>query len=246
MITIDVIKCAGRLGLVLSTGVLALQVQAATIGAERARSITAGAVVMPQASALGADLGVQASELAPGVGADAAGAPARPASGRPMVNRHMSRSSGDRGDDASDDGTDSAQPTLLQHFDGLNHRQNRLASGGNQFSLEPPDQGLCVGNGNVLEVLNDVLRVYDTTGNPLTAPIALNSFLGYPPAINRTTGARGPFVTDPSCLFDAATQRFFLIVLTLDVDPSTGAFVGSNHIDLAVSRTANPNGAWKI
>src|SRR4051794_22598884 len=27
-------------------------------------------------------------------------------------------------------------------FEGLNHRQNRLANGGNQFSLEPPDQAL--------------------------------------------------------------------------------------------------------
>src|ERR1700694_1070931 len=193
MITTKTIKRAGRLGLALTTGVLALQVQALAISAETARSITAGAVVVPQASAPGADLGVQASELAPGVGADAAGAPTQPASGQPIVNRHMSRSSGDRGDDAADGETDQASPTLLQHFDGLNHRQNRLASGGNQFSLEPPDQGLCVGNGNVLEVLNDVLRVYDTTGNPHTAPIALNSFLGYPPAINRTTGAPRPF-----------------------------------------------------
>src|SRR5689334_2198812 len=91
-------------------------------------------------------------------------------------------------------------------FAGLNHFQNRTASGGNQFSLEPPDQGLCVGNGYVLETVNDVMRVFDTSGNALIAPTALNAFYGYAPAINRTTFVRGPFVTDPSCYFDTDTQ----------------------------------------
>src|SRR5438309_5161487 len=97
-------------------------------------------------------------------------------------------------------------PGLVTSFDGLNHRQNRLADGGRQFSLEPPDQGFCVGsdgNGNtrVLETLNDVNRVYDTTGSPLTPPTALNPFLGEGHAIIR--GANpvfGEFETDPACL----------------------------------------------
>src|SRR6185312_4734280 len=36
-------------------------------------------------------------------------------------------------------------------FEGLNHYQQRYARSGNQFSLEPPDQGLCVGNGYEVE-----------------------------------------------------------------------------------------------
>jgi hypothetical protein len=138
-----------------------------------------------------------------------------------------------------------SNPDLLQSFDGLNHRQQRLANGGNQFSLEPPDQGMCVGNGYVLETVNDVLRVFDTSGNPVTGVVDQNTFYGYIPAINRTTGVRGPFVTDPSCLYDAATQRWFHVVLTLDTLPN-GAFTGKNHLDLAVSQTANPAGAWNI
>src|SRR5262249_17299152 len=43
-------------------------------------------------------------------------------------------------------------------FNGVSHRDQRLADGGNQFSLEPPDQGLCVGNGFVLEPINTALR----------------------------------------------------------------------------------------
>ena len=54
--------------------------------------------------------------------------------------------------------------------------------------------------------------------------VDLNSFYGYAPAINRSTGVRGQFVTDPICIYDAATQRFFVVVLTLEVVPDDGAF----------------------
>lgn len=140
----------------------------------------------------------------------------------------------------------SSKASLTRSFDGLNFRQNRLASNGNQFSLEPPDQGLCVGNGYVLETVNDVLRVYNTQGSPLADPMALNQFYGDMPAINRTTGVFGPFITDPSCYYDKPTQRWFHNVLTLDVDPATGAFLGTNHLDLAVSNTSNPLGKWTV
>ena len=53
----------------------------------------------------------------------------------------------------------SAAATLGVSFDGLNLRDQRTANGGNQFTVEPPDQGLCVGNGFILETVNDVLRV---------------------------------------------------------------------------------------
>ena len=145
-----------------------------------------------------------------------------------------------------------SNPGLLTSFDGLNHFQNRFGTGPNQFSLEPPDQGLCVGqdgNGNtrVLEVLNDVMGVYSTTGVLQTGPTALNAFFGYPPAIIRGSHpVFGPFVTDPSCLYDARTGHWFLDVLTLDVVPSSGAFTGTNHLDLAVSQTSDPTGKWTV
>jgi hypothetical protein len=131
-------------------------------------------------------------------------------------------------------------------FEGLFHRQQRLANGGNQYSVEPPDQGLCAGNGFVLETVNDVLRVFNYAGAPLTGVVALNTFYGYIPAINRTTGVPGPFVTDPSCYYDPQAQRWFHVVLTLDVDPATGAFLGSNHLDIAVSNSADPTKTWTI
>jgi len=151
-----------------------------------------------------------------------------------------------------------SNPGLLTSFDGLNHFQNRFGTtaGPNQFSLEPPDQGLCVGqdgNGNtrILEVLNDVMRVYTTSGTPVTPPTALNGFLGYAPAIIRSPLTFGPFVTDPSCLYDAQTGHWYLDVLTLDSFPQLGSdglqhFTGTNHIDLAVSNTSDPTGSWTV
>ena len=42
-----------------------------------------------------------------------------------------------------------------------------------------------------METVNDVIQVFDTAGNPLTGVVDQNTFYGYPPAINRTTGRSG-------------------------------------------------------
>jgi hypothetical protein len=143
-----------------------------------------------------------------------------------------------------------SNPELSLSVDALNHFQQRfVAAGGNQFSIEPPDQGLCAGNGFVLETINDVLRIFDTAGNPVTAPTGLNSFYGYAPAIDRTKNPLqfGPSITDPSCTFDVQTQRWFHVVLTLDrANVFTQGLSGANHLDIAVSATADPTGAWNI
>ena len=53
---------------------------------------------------------------------------------------------------------------------GLNFEDHRTADGGNQFSVEPPDQALCVGNGLVMEAVNIVFRFRNaTTGAPWAA-----------------------------------------------------------------------------
>jgi hypothetical protein len=131
-------------------------------------------------------------------------------------------------------------------FAGLNHFNQRTANSGNQFSLEPPDQGLCVANGFVLETINDVLAVYSTAGARLSGPTDLNTFYGYAAAFKRPAGPFGPFVTDPSCYYDVATNTWFHVVLTLDVDPATGDFLGTNHLDIAVRTGASPIGTWTI
>jgi hypothetical protein len=138
-----------------------------------------------------------------------------------------------------------SQPGLGTSFEGINLYQERyVAANGNQFQFEPPDQGMCVGNGFVLETINTTLRVFSTSGTPLTDPVALNGFYGYKPAINRTTGIIGPELTDPSCFYDSINGRWIHLVLTLDTKPKTGALTLNNHLDIAVSRTNDPRGAW--
>ena len=174
------------------------------------------------------------------------------------------------GNGASSTGAKKAKsnPTFDFGFEGLNHYQQRYSRGGNQFSVEPPDQGLCVGNGYVVEAVNDVFNVYSASTGASLLPdntatnivsgfprdvnhaVDLNSFYGYRPAIDRAHGnVRGEFVTDPSCLYDAATQRFFVVALTLDPQvpgPCQGVFSCVNHLDIAVSQTSNPTGGWNI
>jgi hypothetical protein len=156
-----------------------------------------------------------------------------------------------------------SDPTFNTGFEGLNHYQQRYSNRGNQFSIEPPDQGMCAGNGYVVEAVNDVFNVYNTSGasvlpnNTATNVVSgfarnvnhtvdLNSFYGYPAAINRSNGKFGPELTDPTCIYDAATQRFFLVVLTLDRVGTTSTLSLVNHLDLAVSQTSNPAGSWNI
>ena len=124
-------------------------------------------------------------------------------------------------------------------FQGLNHFDQRTRDGGNAYSLEPPDQGLCVGNGRVVEPVNDVIVVFNKAGKRLTTPMSLNTFFGLPYAINRTTGVAGPFLSDPKCYYDSDTNRFFLTILEEDAAPSV-----RTHTLIAVSQTGNPMGAW--
>jgi hypothetical protein len=191
---------------------------------------------------------------------DSAGGPAP--FGGTIVDRSLSKGNG-KGASVSSTGKAKSNPQFNFGFDGLNLYQQRYARGGNQFTVEPPDQGMCVGNGFVVEAVNDVFNVYDaTTGQSVLADntstnivsgfprdvnhaVDLNSFYGYAPAINRSTGVRAQFVTDPSCLYDAATQRFFVVALTLETFPN-GAFTTVNHLDIAVSKTSNPTGSWNI
>lgn len=138
-----------------------------------------------------------------------------------------------------------SNPELGTNFDGVNFFNQRFSNSGNQFSVEPPDQALCVGNGFVLESTNDVLAVYDTAGHLVKGPVDLNTFYGYPAAIDRAHGnVRGPSITDPICLYDQVTNRFVHVVLTLNVNPTSGADLGPNHLDFAVSNTADPTGSW--
>ena len=121
----------------------------------------------------------------------------------------------------------------MRAWQGLNEHDNQSYAG---FSVEPPDQGLCAANGHVLEMINDVVRLYTTAGRT-EATAYLNDFFQEP-------GYQ--FTTDPSCVFDFGSGRFFATELTLDVDQKTGALTGKNWLDLAVSKTGDPTAGWNV
>jgi hypothetical protein len=145
-----------------------------------------------------------------------------------------------------------SSPGEATGFNGLSHLDQRLAGTGiyanTQFSLEPPDQGLCVGNGFVMEPINLALAVYNKNGKALTGVTALNQFYQRSPGINRTTGVAGDFLSDPKCYFDPVGRRFIQTVLEVD---APGNFNGAapfnrTHVLIAVSQTSDPTGTWNL
>jgi hypothetical protein len=134
---------------------------------------------------------------------------------------------------------------------GLNHHDSRTADGGNQFSLEPPDQALCVGNGFVLEGVNDAVSIRDAATNMAIGGVSsLNRFFGLASSFNRSLppGANrfGPFTSDPKCLYDVDTRRFFFTTLVLATDPATNAYTGQSFVLIAVSKTSDPTMGFTV
>lgn len=142
--------------------------------------------------------------------------------------------------------TPAAAPAVFRGFTGLTHLDQRNARNGNQFSVEPPDQALAVGNGFVLEAINSALNVYSTNGvQKLHRPLALTEFFGLPAAIDRTTGAQGVFVGDVVSLFDTDTNRWFVLAWA-QLNKSDGTPLRQSRIFLGVSKTSDPTGVFTI
>ena len=155
----------------LAAGIIALA-SAPAIGATR--QIPSSGTTTMQATAPGAD-GLQFPEIPPGLESDEgtdvggnAGSFNRSRPGRKLgMLPHKNLDTPVVGTSA----VAGSNPEVALGFTALNHRDQRLANGGNQFSIEPPDQGLCVGNGYVVEAINSVIRVWSTGGVALTGVV---------------------------------------------------------------------------
>jgi hypothetical protein len=144
-------------------------------------------------------------------------------------------------------------PGAATGFNGLSHLDQRLAGTGTYTntnpSLEPPDQGLCVGNGFVIEPINVAFAVYNKSGTQLTATTALNQFYKRSPAIIRgTTPVFGDFLSDPKCYWDPVGKRFIQTILEVDAPGNFNGVAPFNrtHVLIAISQTSNPTGSWNL
>lgn len=143
------------------------------------------------------------------------------------------------------------QENLVLAFNGLTHRDQRFAGTGvyanTQFSTEPPDEGLAVGNGFVLQTVNAALAIYDaSTGTLREGPTALNQFFRLKPEINRSTGSYGDFTSDPRAYYDPQLQRWFVSVVAISTNSENGAFVAPTRLLIAVSDASDPMQGWKV
>jgi hypothetical protein len=115
--------------------------------------------------------------------------------------------------------------------------------------VEPPDQGLCAGNGYVIDLLNiGEMRVYSSGLAPVSAPVALDSLMGLT-ANGWSSGG------DVQCIYDYSNggHWFFTEFVSTNTESSGGTFTGcfAGVLDgclegIAVSATSNPMGAYNV
>jgi hypothetical protein len=113
------------------------------------------------------------------------------------------------------------------------------------IDIEPPDQGLCAGNGFVMEVNNAVVQMYSAaTMTPLSKNgMALENLFGAPEIFGG--GQTGSFSVqgDPRCYFDPQTNRWFASQIWLT--EADGSSLGWGGEFVAVSTSAAPTGTWR-
>ena len=121
--------------------------------------------------------------------------------------------------------------SVTSDFDGTSSADSQATNFGAEF--EPPDQGLCVGNGYVLEPVNSAYRIFNTSGTTLSGPFNVNDLYSEGPT---------QFTSDPRCYYDASTNTWFAVILFL-ATTNTG-FGTTSHLDVAVNRSGNPLNSW--
>jgi hypothetical protein len=136
-------------------------------------------------------------------------------------------------------------------FTGVTFKDHRDADNGNQTSDTPPDQGLCVGAGKVIEPVNTTFSVYSTSGHLTSGPTSLTLFFTGEHEIDRTVSPPtfGPFLTDPKCYYDPAAKRFVMTILQVPFTPAGEFFNGRSDVLIAVSKGSAPTTSssdWQI
>jgi hypothetical protein len=117
-------------------------------------------------------------------------------------------------------------------FTGITGYQQAQANSATPFpDLEPPDQGLCAGYGDVGEFVNNAFTVYQPYGQHLLPVIPSYELFKQPSTA---------FLSDPRCHYDAATQRWFLTEFVV------GSSSAPSEQFIDVSTTSDPTGTYMV
>ena len=106
--------------------------------------------------------------------------------------------------------------TVLQNFQGASVQEGQAI---------PPDPTGAVGPNHYVHAVNLVVKIFDKTGNLLTGPVALGTFLG-----------NGNSNGDPIVMYDHLADRFFVSQFN----------IGTNALIIGVSQTPDPTGAYNL
>lgn len=123
----------------------------------------------------------------------------------------------------------SGTPYLLTTFNGVGSRASENANFGAEF--EPPDQGLCVGNGFVVEPVNSAYTMYRTNGSIVAGPFNVNRL--YADGFKQ-------FTSDPRCFYDKTTNTWFAIILFINAAGTVG------RVDISVNTSGDPTTPWTV
>ncbi len=131
----------------------------------------------------------------------------------------------------------------LNAVDSARHTTNTFKD------VEPPDQGLCAGNGSVVETNNiGEILVFNTALKRQSAPISLDTIMGL-------TGKNWSSGGDPSCLYDSAHggHWFFTEIVSASPESKGGAFTGcfagvasDCYEGIAVTDGSSPFGPYHV
>lgn len=119
---------------------------------------------------------------------------------------------------------------FIARFPGITGKQQAAAN--QAYDLEPPDQGLCSNGTQVVEMVNNAVAVYDTSGNLLAGPVAASSVFGVP------SESSGYFTSDPRCYYDGSTGHWFMVELGIP-----GLFSAHGHATKSYELIAVSDGA---
>jgi hypothetical protein len=119
--------------------------------------------------------------------------------------------------------------SILHNFDGVSSLDSAVTNFGLEF--EPPDQGLCVGNGFVVEPVNSAFTIYRRNGSVVAGPFNVNALFNE---------GLTEFTSDPRCYFDQPTHTWFATILFISADNTEA------RTDIAVNSSGDPTTPWTV